>query len=59
MVLSFVFFSLPPLPGYFSADALDFDVKGTSCNASVFKNPILVGCSALMQCNNKSRIACK
>jgi len=26
-------------------DRNDFDVKGTSCNVSTFKNPILVGCS--------------
>jgi len=45
----------------FKNDRNDFDVKGTSCNASIFKKAILVGCSALvhLQCNNKSQIACK
>jgi len=43
----------------FKNDRNDYDAKGTSCNAPLFKNPILVGCSALVQCNNKSRIACK
>jgi len=40
-------------------DRNDFDEKGTSCNASIFKNPVLVGCSAFVQCNKKFRIACK